>query len=104
NRACERFGSRQLVHLRHVKGGLVAQDRQCNGCDARRRHHGVVARASLFDWLYGRRSLAAAFLRLSLAVHLRHADAGDGRQSGPAVFRLGGGWPASYLLIGFWYE
>ena len=31
----------------------------------------------------------AALLRLSVAVHLRHADAGDGRQSGPDVLRLG---------------
>ena len=32
---------------------------------------------------------ALPVLRLSVAVHLRHADAGDGRQSGAAVLRLG---------------
>ena len=35
------------------------------------------------------RSVAAAVLRLSLAVHLRHADAGDGRQSRADVLWLG---------------
>ncbi len=39
--------------------------------------------------LYGRRSGPAALLRLSLAVHLRHADAGDREQSGADVLRLG---------------
>ena len=37
--------------------------------------------------------LQAALLRLSLAVHLRHAGAGDGRQFPPALFRLGGRRP-----------
>ena len=32
-----------------------------------------------------------------------HADAGDGRQSGADVLRLGRGRVCSYLLIGFWY-
>ena len=46
-----------------------------------------------------------ALLRLSLAVHLRHADAGDGGQSGADVLRLGRRRASlSYLLIGFWYE
>ena len=31
----------------------------------------------------------AALLLLSVVLHLRHADAGDGRQSGAAVLRLG---------------
>jgi hypothetical protein len=31
----------------------------------------------------------AALLRLSVALHLRDADAGDGEQSGPDVLRLG---------------
>ena len=35
----------------------------------------------------------AALLRLPLAVHLRHADAGDGGQSGAALLRLGGRRP-----------
>ena len=50
---------------------------------------GVVARPSLFHRLHARRPVAAALLRLSVAVHLRHADAGDGRQSGADVLRLG---------------
>ena len=33
--------------------------------------------------------IPAAVLRLSVAVHLRDADAGDGRQPGAAVLRLG---------------
>ena len=36
-----------------------------------------------------RRSAPAALLRLSVAVHLRHADAGDGRQPPADVLRLG---------------
>jgi NADH-quinone oxidoreductase subunit L len=51
-----------------------------------------------------RRSAPAALLRLSVAVHLRHADAGDGRQPGADVLRLGRRGPRSYLLIGFWYK
>jgi NADH-quinone oxidoreductase subunit L len=46
----------------------------------------------------------AALLRLSVAVHLRHADAGDGGQPGADVLRLGRRRLASYLLIGFWYK
>ncbi len=34
-----------------------------------------------------------ALLRLSVALHLRHADAGDVRQSRPVVLRLGGRRP-----------
>ena len=47
------------------------------------------ARAPLFDRLHARGPAPAALLRLSVAVHLRHADAGDGRQSRAAVLRLG---------------
>ena len=38
------------------------------------------------------------------AVHLLHADAGDRRQPGPDVLRLGRGGRCLYLLIGFWYD
>ncbi len=47
--------------------------------------------------------LSPAFPDLSVAVHLRHADAGDVRQSGAAVLRLGrrrsGLLPADRLLV-----
>ena len=46
---------------------------------------------------------SAALLRLSVAVHLRHADAGDGRQPRADVLRLGGRrprvLPADRLLV-----
>ena len=57
--------------------------------DVGRGDDGVVRRSRLLDRLHGRRPVAAAFLRLPLAVHLRHADAGDGGQSGSDVLRLG---------------
>ena len=50
-----------------------------------------------------RRPVDAALLRLSLPVHLLHADAGDGRQLPAAVLRLGRGGPlllpADRLLV-----
>ena len=63
----------------------------------------VGARAPLFDRLHARGSAPAAVLRLSVALHLRHADAGDGRQPRPDVLRLGGRrpreLPADRLLV-----
>ena len=42
---------------------------------------------------------------LSQPVHLLHADAGDGGQSGPALLRLGrASGSAPTFLIGFWYD
>ena len=55
------------------------------------------------DRLHGGRPVAAAVLRLPFAVHFRHADAGDGGQSGAALLRLGGRrshvLPAGRLLV-----
>ena len=55
--------------------------------------HGDVRRHAdpcLFDRLHGaRRVPALSLLRLSVAVHLLHADAGDGGQPAAAVLRLG---------------
>ena len=68
----------------------------------------VVTTVSALVHLYSigymaRRSVPAALLRLSVAVHLRHADAGDGRQPRAAVLRLGGRRPrvlsADRLLV-----
>jgi NADH-quinone oxidoreductase subunit L len=50
------------------------------------------------------RPASGAVLRLPVAVHLRHADAGDGGQPAADVLRLGRRGLASYLLIGFWYK
>ena len=81
----------RLVHsLGRSQGRLGAAHRYADGGDAGGGDDGVVARASLFGRLHGRRSLPPAVLRLSVAVHLRDADAGDGRQSRPVVLRLGG--------------
>ncbi len=59
--------------------------------------------ASLFHWLHGRGPAPAALLLLSLAFHLRHADAGDGQQFPPALLRLGrrgfGVLPSDRLLV-----
>ena len=71
-------------------GGVVAAGRYADRRDAGGGQHRLLARASLFDRLHGRGSVPAALLQLSVAVHLRDADAGDLGQSGAAVLRLGG--------------
>ena len=71
-------------------GGVVAAGRYADRRDAGGGQHRVLARAPLFDRLHGRGPVPAAVLRLSVAVHLRDADAGDRGQSGAAVLRLGG--------------
>ena len=70
-------------------GRLVAAGRYADRGDAGGGQHRVLARAPLFHRLHGRGSEPAALLRLSVAVHLRDADAGDGGQSGADVLRLG---------------
>ena len=77
-------------HLRRPQGRLGAAHRHADRRDAGRGHHRLGARPPLFDRLHGRGPVPAALLRLPVAVHLRDADAGDGRQPGPAVLRLGG--------------
>ena len=72
-----------------ARGRLGAPHRHADGGHAGGRQHRVGARPHLFDRLHAPRSRPAALLRLSVAVHLRHADAGDGRQSGADVLRLG---------------
>ena len=52
-------------------------------------HHRLGARPPLQLGLHGRGPGPAAVLRLSIAVHLRDADAGDGGQPRPDVLRLG---------------
>ena len=68
----------------------------------------VVTTVSALVHLYSigymaRGPVPAALLRLPVALHLRDADAGDGRQPGAAVLRLGGRRPrelsADRLLV-----
>ena len=73
--------------------------------------HGLGARAPLFSFGYmahdenwhAGRALQGAVLRLSVVLHLRHADAGDRRQPGADVLRLGRGGrrllPADRVLL-----
>ena len=92
-----------LDHLRRPQGRLGAAHRHADRRDAGGGDDRLGARAPLFDRLHGRGPVPAALLRLSVAVHLRHADAGDGRQPGADVLRLGGRRPrelsADRLLV-----
>ena len=76
-----------------ARGGLGAQGRRPDRGDAGGRDQRLGARPPLLLGLYGRGRQPAALLRLSEPVHLRDADAGDGRQPGPDVLRLGRGRP-----------
>ena len=73
-------------------------------------HVVVVTTVSALVHLYSigymaRGPAPAALLRLSVAVHLRDADAGDGRQPRRSCSSAGkASGLASYLLIGFWYH
>ena len=92
-----------LDRLRRSAGRLVAARRYADRGHAGRGHHDVLARPPLFHRLHGRGPVPAALLRLSVAVHLRDADAGDRGQSRAAVLRLGGRrsheLPADRLLV-----
>ena len=83
----------QLVHRRRPQGRLGAARRHADRGDAGGGDHDLRLRASLFDRLHGGGAVPAALLLLPVAVHLRHADAGDLRQPGAAVLRLGGRRP-----------
>ncbi len=80
------------VHLDGVgrfQGRLGAADRLAHRGDAGGGDDGVVARAPLFDRLHGRGAVPAAVHVLSVALHLRHAGAGDVGQPRAAFLRLG---------------
>ena len=101
----------QLHHSRSCPGSIPAifavdwtvRVDTHHGGDAGGGDRRVVAGASLFHRLHARRPAPAALLLLSVAVHLRHADAGDGQQLPAAVLRLGRGGPgvlsADRLLV-----
>ena len=91
------FGGRRGLHragaalhrVRRAAGRLGAAHRHADRGHAGGGQHRLGAGAHLFDRLHAPRSAPAALLRLSVAVHLRHADAGDVRQSRADVLRLG---------------
>ena len=91
------------ITSRRARRLLGVPHRHADRGDVRRRDDGVGARPRLLDRLHGRGPLAPALLRLFVGLHLRHADAGDGRQPGAAVLRLGGRrpllLPADRLLV-----
>ena len=82
---------------------MGAPHRHAHRRDAGGGDHGLRPRAPLLHRLHGGGSAPPALLRLSLALHLRHAGAGDGRQLPPALLRLGGRRPrilsADRLLV-----
>ncbi len=92
-----------LDHLRRPQYRLGAAHRHAHRGDAGGGDDRVGARASLFHRLHARGPVPAALLRLSVDVHLRHADAGDVGQPGAAVLRLGRGGagelPLDRLLV-----
>ncbi len=77
-----------------TSGKLVARlgpaHRHPDRRDVGRGDDGVICRPRLFDRLHVGRPVAAALLRIPLAVHVRDVDAGDSGQSGANVLRLGG--------------
>ncbi len=79
-----------LVHqLRRSAFGMGAAHRSADRRDAGRGDDRFVAGPHLFHRLHGRRSVQAALLLVFVVLHLRHADAGDGRQPPAVVLRLG---------------
>ena len=88
---------------RRPRGRLGVPHRHAHRHDAGGGQHGLGPRAPLFHRLHARGSAPPALLRLSVALHLRHADAGDRRQPRPDVLRLGGRrprvLPADRLLV-----
>ena len=92
-----------LDHLGRSQGRLGAAHRHAHRRDAGGGDDRLRARAPLFDRLHGRGPVPAAVLRLPVALHLRHAGAGDRRQPRADVLRLGGRRPrelsADRLLV-----
>ena len=80
----------EWIHVGAARGELGVPHRHADGGHARRRHDRLLPRPPLLDRLHGGGSGPAPLLRLSVALHLRHAHAGDGRQPRPDVLRLGG--------------
>ena len=78
------------IHSGDLKVDWTHPRRHADRRDAGGGQHRVGLRAPLLHRLHGGGPAPAALLRLSVAVHLRDADAGDGRQPGAAVLRLGG--------------
>src|ERR1043166_7398881 len=95
--------ARAVHHLGRPARRMGAAHRHAHRGDARRRHYHLGLRSPLFDRLHGRGPASAALLFLPLALHLCDADAGDRRQPGPIVLRLGGRRPdelsADRLLV-----
>ena len=68
------------IHCGRSPGRLGAARRHADRGDAGGGDDGLGLRPPLLDRLHGRGSVPAALLLLPVAVHLRDADAGDGRQ------------------------
>ncbi|KAF1858162.1 hypothetical protein Lal_00010685 [Lupinus albus] len=66
-----------LDPVRRHRRRMGVPHRYADGRHVRRRQHGLDAGAPLFDRIHAPRSASSAFLRLSVALHLRDADAGD---------------------------
>ena len=80
---------RAVDHVRRFRGRLDDPRRHADRRDAGGGDGRVLARASLFHRLHARGPAPAALLLLSVALHLRDADAGDGEQFPADVLRLG---------------
>ncbi len=72
-----------------LPGELGSARRHAHRRDAGGGHGRLVARAPLLHRLHARGSAPSALLLVSVALHLRHADAGDGQQLPADVLRLG---------------
>ena len=81
------------IAVRRPEGRLGAAHRHAHRGDAGGGEHDLGLRAPLFHRLHGGGPVPAALLRLFVALHLLHADAGDRRQPGADVLRLGGRRP-----------
>ena len=98
----QRHGLHLADHRRYAFRGRVP-DRLAHHHDDAGGDFRLADGAHLHHRLHARRSGLPAFLQLHFAVHLLHADAGDGQQLPPAVLRLGSRGPgvvsADRLLV-----